>query len=229
MIPVLGVPILNRPDLLWKMLRSIDVTVGEIIVIDNGDCIHELPDDPELPDFTHVWPGYNMGVAASWNHIIKMRPRAAWWMTCGFDLEFAPGDLQRLIDHMDETGGVALLQGFSAFGIDRDAVRKVGFFDENFVPAYFEDNDYDYRCRLAEVPFCGLPAGMSHAVSSTLRSSTELQERNNYSFPLNREYFRQKWGGSPYREEFTTPFNNGGSYRDWTLSYDRLADQTWDQ
>ena len=227
MIPILGVPILTHPEFLWKMLATIDVTVGEIVVIDNGDCIHEVPDG--TPPFTHVWPGYNMGVGASWNHIIKMRPRAPWWMTCGFDLEFAPGDLQRIIDHMEGTGGVALLQGFSAFALDRDAVRNVGLFDENFVPAYFEDNDYDYRCRLADVPFVGLPAGLSHKISSTLRSSKHYQDANQYSFPLNREYFRQKWGGSPYREVFTTPFDNGGSARDWTLNIDRLADQSWNQ
>lgn len=225
MIPVLGIPILTKPELLWKMLATIDVTVGEIVVIDNGDCIHEVPDG--TPPFTHVWPGYNMGVAASWNHVIKMRPRATWWMTCGFDLEYAPGDLQRLIDHMENEGGVALLQGFSAFALDRDAVRKVGLFDENFVPAYFEDNDFDYRCRLAGVPFTGLPAGMSHKISSTLRSSDHYQAQNTYTFPLNREYFRQKWGGGPYREVFTTPFDGGGSIKDWVLSIDRLADQSW--
>jgi hypothetical protein len=103
----------------------------------------------------------------------------------------------------------------------------VGLFDENFVPAYFEDNDFDYRCRLAEVPFTGLPAGMSHKISSTLRSSKHYQDANSYTFPLNREYFRQKWGGSPYREVFTTPFNGGGSIKDWVLSIDRLADQSW--
>ena len=225
MIPILGIPILNRPELLWRMLRSIDVPVGEIIVIDNGDCIHEVPDG--VPSFTHVWPGYNMGVAASWNHIIKMRPRAPWWAIFNFDLTMAEGDCERLITTMDETGGLVLLAGMSAFGLDHATVRKAGWFDENFVPAYFEDDDYKHRCRLADITVTSLPWGAAHEISATMRASDHLQRQNFYTFPLNRDYFRQKWGGSPYREVFTTPFDAGGSPRDWTLEIDRLADQHW--
>lgn len=226
MIPILGIPILNRPELLWRMLRSIDVAVGEIVVIDNGDCIHEVPEG--VPDFTHVWPGYNMGVAASWNHVVKMRPRAPWWAIFNFDLTMAEGDCQRLEDEMERTGGLVLLAGMSAFGIDRATVRQAGFFDENFVPAYFEDDDYKHRARMAGVTVTSLPWGAAHEISATMRASDELRRRNEYTFPLNREYFRQKWGGSPYREVFTTPHDGGGSVRDWTLSIDRLADQSWD-
>jgi hypothetical protein len=225
MIPILGIPILTRPELLWKMLRSIDTDVGEIIVIDNGDCIHEVPEG--IPDFTHVWPGYNMGVSASWNHVIKMRTHAPWWALAGFDVEFAAGDLARLGEHMEDRGGMALLAGFNAFGLDRNTVRSVGLFDENFVPAYFEDNDYDYRARLAEIEFHSLPAGLSHQISSTLRSSAHNQRQNQFSFPLNWEYFRQKWGGNPNQEVYKTPFDAGGNIRDWVLNIDRLADQNW--
>jgi hypothetical protein len=35
--------------------------------------------------------------------------------------------------------------GWSIFAINRACVDNVGFFDENFFPAYFEDNDYHYR------------------------------------------------------------------------------------
>ena len=225
MIPVLVIPILARPELLWKMLRSIDTVVGEVIVIDNGDIIHEVPDG--LPDFTHVWPGYNMGVSASWNHGIKMRPTLPWWAIAGFDIEFAPGDLDRLAEHMEAEGGLALLGGFNAFGLDRDTVKRVGLFDENFVPGYYEDNDYDYRARLAEVNYTALPAGLRHEPSSTLRSGRDYQRKNVYTFARNREYFREKWGGMPCGEVFRTPFDEGGDPRAWSLDVTRLADQNW--
>ena len=45
---------------------------------------------------------------------------------------------------------------FSCFMIGREALEKVGPFDENFYPAYFEDNDYHYRIRLAGGRACGL-------------------------------------------------------------------------
>lgn len=225
MIPILAIPILTEPTLLWKMLRSIDVPIGEIIIIDNGDVVHDVPE--ELPPFTHVWPGYNMGVPASWNHAIKMRPTAPWWMIAGFDVEFMAGDLERLEAHMEETGGIALLGGYNAFGLDRGTVRRVGLFDENYVPAYFEDNDYDYRCRLAGVDYVSLPAGMKHRVSSTLKSSLAFQQRNAYTFGRNAGYFRDKWGGGVCQEVFSTPFDKGGDPRSWSLDFDRLADQGW--
>lgn len=225
MIPVLAIPILVRPELLWKMLATIDVPVAEIIVIDNGDCIHEVPDG--TPPFTHVWPGGNLGVSASWNHVLKIRPRAPWWAFAGFDIELGAGDLERLESHMDEIGGLGMLAGFNCFGIDRLTVRTVGMFDENFFPAYFEDNDYAYRARMSGVEVTALPSGMRHQVSSTLESSPDFQRRNLHTFPANEAYYLEKWGGGPDREVFETPFADGGDLRSWTLDPNRLADQGW--
>jgi hypothetical protein len=35
-IPVLGIPILSRPDDLTAMLASVDEPVGRLVIIDNG-------------------------------------------------------------------------------------------------------------------------------------------------------------------------------------------------
>jgi GT2 family glycosyltransferase len=228
MIPVLGIPILNRPDMLRELLGSIDYPIGRVLIIDNGNVVPESEvEDAAGRGITIVKPGHNLGVAASWNSIIRATPQAPWWMISNFDLAFAPGDLERLDKHMETQGGIALLGSFSAFGLDREVVKKVGLFDENFHPAYFEDNDFDYRARMAEVPFVSLPAGLTHRISSTLNNSLHYQRRNSETFPANREYFQQKWGGQPYREVYTTPFNAGGDPRAWTLDIDRLAQQIW--
>lgn len=229
MIPVLGVPILTGSALLERMIRSIDVPVGRLIVVDNGDLDFHLPAIPEFDEInmTVMRPGHNLGVAASWNAIIRATPDAPWWAIVNYDLVFAPGDLARLADHMEREGGVALLGTFSAFGVDRGAIKRAGMFDENFHPAYFEDNDFDYRCRLAGVPMAGLPAGLSHEISSTLQSSLVFREGNTRSFPKNHDYFVRKWGGDPYHEVYTTPFNAGGDIRSWQLDVDRLAAQRW--
>lgn len=226
MIPVLGIPILSRPSLLWKMLDSIDVEVGRIVIVDNGDVVPMAEETSRK--LTVIRPRFNLGVGASWNLIIRSMPKAPWWMISNFDLEFAPGDLARLTEYMETTGGVGMLGGgFAAFGIDRMAISRAGWFDENFVPAYYEDNDYDYRCRLAEVPIAPLPTGMIHSISSTLRSSQHYQNENARSFPENARYYAKKWGGKPYHEVYTSPFNEGGDLRSWQLDIARLADQSW--
>jgi len=223
MIPVLGVPILVRPDLLQEMLSSIDHEVGTMVIVDNGDVIPHEQD----PRMTVVRPGANLGVGASWNHIIRITPEAPWWAIVNFDIVFSPGDLDRLVDRMENGGEVVMLGGFTAFGISRSAIMKAGWFDENYAPAYFEDNDYDYRCRLTGTSIEALPTGIRHRNSSTIRESKTAHEGNLRTFKLNKERFKAKWGGMPYRETFKTPFDQGGDPRDCTLDIDRLAAQTW--
>lgn len=223
MIPVLGVPILNRPDLLLTMLRSIDVPVGRIVIIDNGDVVPDILDE----NVRVIRPGHNLGVGASWNLIVKTTPRAPWWVFANSDLEFVPGDLARLAEHMVTVGGLALLGTFSVAGISAEVFEKAGLFDENFAPAYYEDNDFDYRCRLAGVPMAGLPTGLRHHISSTLNSSPNYRRQNTQTFAANGVYYHEKWGGPPMGEVYTTPFNRGGDPREWRLDVSRLAAQAW--
>jgi len=218
-IPVLGVPILTMPHMLDEMLASVDVKVGRLVIIDNGGVVGDINAEVVRPD-------QNLGVAASWNLIMREFSDAPWWAIVGFDVIFAPGDLDRLVKHMETVGGCALLGGFSAFGIDHLALDGVGEFDENFHPAYFEDNDYDYRCQMAGVSLVGLPAGLQHRNSATI-SSEHYSRENGRTFPQNALYYRMKWGGYPRHERFTTPFNAGGSVRDWTLDLARIEDQRW--
>jgi GT2 family glycosyltransferase len=223
MIPVLGVPVLNRPDLLYEMLTSIDVPIERVVIVDNGDVVPTITD----ANVRVIRPGANLGVSASWNLILKSTPRAAWWVFANFDLVFAPGDLARLADHMETVGGVGLLGTFAVFGLTADVVNRVGFFDENFAPAYYEDNDFDYRCRRADVPMASLPSGWRHQVSSTILSSPSYRAQNALTFGPNGDYYREKWGGMPQSETFTTPFDRGGDPRHWHLELARLASQSW--
>ena len=39
MIPAMIVPVLNRPDLLERLLASIDYPVADLLVIDNGNVV----------------------------------------------------------------------------------------------------------------------------------------------------------------------------------------------
>jgi GT2 family glycosyltransferase len=230
MIPVLGIPALNRPDLLKRHIESIDVEVGRLFVIDNspdgsmGDAADEL--GVEVVD-----PGCNLGVAASWNFIIKTNPPADWWMIANVDQEYAPGDLARLAEAMaDPAPAVRCLSAFAAFAINRACVETVGLFDENYVPIYCEDADYEYRCKVAGVPIVDVQSGSKHldGGSVTYRSDRAYADRNARTYPANVAYFEAKWGG-PLRggEQFTSPFNAGGSVKDWTLDIGRLRDLAW--
>ena len=101
MIPVLGLPLLNRADLAADMLDSVAVEVGETLVILNGEADQARQRLADW-DVTFVEPGCNLGVAASWNHIIRARPAAPWWLIVNADITFGSDDLERLCEAMDD-------------------------------------------------------------------------------------------------------------------------------
>ena len=223
MIPVLAVPTL-RPDLVGRMLASVDVPVGLRLVIDNSG---------QARDIDGTWvvrlPG-NLGVAASWNLVMKLTPKAAWWCIANDDLVFAPGDLARLAAAMDVPHPlIACLDGFSAFGINAAAHDALGWFDENYHPAYVEDCDMERRAHLLRVPIVKVEAGLAHARSSTI-GLPEYSRQNNRTYPANVAYHARKWGGGHRGgETYGTPFNREGvGPNEWTLDPARLRALGWE-
>lgn len=218
MIPVLGMPVLNRADLAHRMLTSVDAHVGETLVILNGE--------PEATraalaglDVTYIDPGHNLGVAASWNMVIKARPAAPWWFIVNADITLGTGDLARVAEAMrDPAPRLACLFEFGAFAINSAAVDTVGWFDENFYPIYFEDNDYRRRCYLAGVPIVNLISRTQHLNSATIASG--YAGHNQRTFPVNAAYYAGKWGGLPGHETRT-------STPQVTLDRRRLVDNAW--
>ena len=222
MIPVLGVPVLTRPELLYSMLGTVDADIERVYIVDNGGVV-----DLDRVCGDIYGPGRNLGVAASWNNIVGSNPDAPWWLIASFDIEFPKGALAQVEEHMRTVGGFAMLFGFTAFAFDAATFAKVGRVDENFHPAYFEDNDYARRLDLSGVPTASLDLPLVHHGSSTLRSSQTFMMRNHSTFPANRAYFVDKWGGVPGEEVFTTPFNAGGDISGWTLDEQRISSQSW--
>jgi len=88
MIPCIGVLVLNRGDLLLRMVDSIDVPVERLCIVQNGsdDTVTEAIRDiaagrNNLINKVYIeQPFRNMGVAPSWNSIIKSFPECEYWL-----------------------------------------------------------------------------------------------------------------------------------------------------
>lgn len=204
MIPVLIVPVLNRPELFDEMVASVDVKVGTWFIVDNGDVLN-VEAQWGTADWRHIRPGHNLGVAMSWNLGLKANPRAPWWFITNFDMAFAPGDLGRLADAMDLATGptLAMLEGFSAFALNSAALDRVGYFDENLHPAYYEDNDFARRAELAGVSIIRPPSSSRHVGSATIYGDQSYRDQNHETFRANKAYYINKWGGQPGEETVT--------------------------
>jgi len=236
-IPVLGTLILNRGDLLLRLFRSIDYPYDKFVIINNGKdkgviaaCEEIQKKDPSKVVVIHS--PKNTGVAAGWNLLIKDFP-APWTFICGNDVEFPAGVLEKMVTAIweghEKYGKFFADQGHNAFAITKLAIDTVGYFDENFYPAYLEDCDYQTRLRLAGIPYLDIPG--IHVVhgepkeltghepgSSTIYSDPRYRIANGITHHNGFQYYIKKWGGVNEQEKFTHPFNDSKkSLKDWTL------------
>jgi hypothetical protein len=60
-------------------------------------------------------------------------------------------DYQRLLDILQKGYGMVGLYRLGFFGLHKSVVERIGFFDERFITAGFEDNDYYIRLKLGNV------------------------------------------------------------------------------
>lgn len=194
------------------------------VIVDNHssdatlDFLRDLKKDPKFTIFCNE---ENVGVAAGWNQIIKLvleDPESKYCLMVSNDVLFEPDTVDILMDFIKEHPEYLLVSpldthryekrdsrikentvDFACFLISRKCIEKVGFFDEEFKPAYYEDDDYTFRVRRSRVKFCTVAyAGIYHFGSVTLRKGS-INTKNiiSISFIENREYFRRKWGFVP--------------------------------
>ena len=231
-IPILACPVLNRGDLLSRMLRSIDYPIGKIVIVNNGDdvgvasTIEQFQMLDELPIEIHK-PAHNLGCGPSWNFVIRNNPDAGYWLFIGNDIELAPGDLAKIDGFVRAHPDYATMPanwGHSLFAVTQAGLEGVGYFDENYWPAYSEDQDWMYRLKLAGLPWADVPDVRAiHGEpplwgSTTVWSDSVLTQRCRITQRNNLEFYSRKWGGPPGKEIFTHPFNDESlSLKDWSI------------
>jgi len=185
------VPVLNRFDLLQRMLDSIDVE-ATVYVINNSGTSHSVM-SPENVTVHWIELPSNLGVASSWNLGIKMLPFESRWFFTSADTWFEPGALEMLQTAKDDVVTLAASFPFwQTFAVGEKVVEQIGLFDEALHPIYFEDNDYERRVTNAGLRIDKLPLALKHDNSSTINSSNKFAERNNVTFADNKHYYNQK-------------------------------------
>jgi len=199
MLPIC-VPTLNRGhDRLQALLETAlrddnEMQPSKIIVLDNGNQfpnaidVSEYEDyDPELTKILvgtdkviTVSAGCNMGVSASWNWFLNNVPMDQGAMLISNDdVTFGKETLKMFYDKIKEPDVHFLLGDQSVwalYAITEEIFKDVGEFDENFYPAYFEDNDFAYR--LAQKGYTitqDVSIHVGHQNSSTLAALSKAE------------------------------------------------------
>jgi GT2 family glycosyltransferase len=194
------VPVLNRFDLLQRMIESIDVE-ATVYVINNSGVRQDFEHSNSLVKMHWVDMPSNLGVASSWNLGIKMLPFESRWFISSADCFFRAGDLELL--QTAKTDALTLCSQFpyyQTFSVGEEIVKTIGLFDESLHPIYFEDNDFERRIDKAGLRVDRLPLQLGHDNSSTINSDAKLSERNQFTFANNEKYFRSKVDANRFDE-----------------------------
>lgn len=223
------IPTLNRYDLCINLLSSLEngtLKPDKYYIMDNGGEFNIYYKNSKLllNNLTIIDLGKNLGVSKSWNWFLENIKGDI--LIVNDDIEFSQDALRSFIEmknnHNDPNTVIYTLvieevepkyPNFSLFMLNTDIKTKVGFFDENFSPAYFEDNDYIYRTKLLgyNIKMFSVSNYYTHGHSATLKRLKEqgLHESYEYWFNRNKQYYISKWGGEPYNEKYIIPFNKG--------------------
>ena len=216
----LAIPTLSRFDCLERCLDSAlsgSVVPESITIIDNSGG--KLRDSDfmaryNLPNVLILTPNRNIGVGPAWNllltRIFAQNPDNVALIS-NDDVTFKQDTIEWFAKiTQDHTLGLVYTDAkkYALFAVRYWAFKAIGLFDEQFFPAYFEDNDYDYRARLLEVPICVLQTDFEHIGSGTLKSWDEKRTSQHHEeFRANQARYVRKWGGRPGNEQYRVPYN----------------------
>jgi GT2 family glycosyltransferase len=172
--------------------------------VDNGN--QEIDDSNP---WVHIHrPFKNLGVSASWNWCLKKAFENGYTHIAILNDDIV---WEKTIDQIeqfikDNPAGLYVSGGtWCCFILSYEAFMKVGGFDEGFYPAYFEDNDFCYRCRLAEIPRVTDPFFSPEVYRNSM--TIDKDGSLNTNFDTNKEKFAVKWGGEPGKEKFKVPYD----------------------
>lgn len=240
-LDLIAVPILVDGTKLITHFNTIDIPLKRYFILDNSmgkdptvqDAIdHIIKNKPDHINEIAVCKAYqNTGFSGAVNWIVRQNTDCKHWIITGFDWWVAPGEWQRVLNQVDLLPfGAMLGEGndeMCGIVLNSMLLNRVGYFDENFFPGYFEDNDYRYRIKLTNTKITSIPLIAKHQTSSTLNSSDKFKQKNNVSFQSNYNYYVSKWGGPPGNEIYITPFNKNLPVDYWHYDPQRSQSLRW--
>jgi len=196
----------------------------EIIFINNGSTDGTYEWLESRKDIISYQNPVNSGLSACWNLGIKraIEDGCDLMVVINNDIVLAPNTIDNMVKRY-EKGDVVMVTGvndqsidehmtkgsfknyeeedinnhpdFSCFLIGKDTIDKVGFFDENFIMAYFEDSDYAARMAMGGYDSTSIiSASYYHFGSKTVKENPLLANLIHDAFRHNKEYFIKKWG-----------------------------------
>lgn len=217
------IPTLNQLDwVLEKHVPSINTELIQGFMLHTSECLDVSEttrkiNSAKLPQGIPIRWTYseqNIGVSAAWNFFLRGAfedNKYSALIVANDDIILGKTTLEGMLEAAEQNPKAlisAVQEGkddnaFSLFYMPESVYRTVGFFDEQFYPAYFEDNDYSYRMKLLDVPLVKAAGDTYyHKGSATINTYTpERMNMHHHQFRINEQKYIAKWGGKPGEEK----------------------------
>lgn len=188
--------------------------------------VHSLGSEPYR---FYIYPNWeeNHGVSPAWNHMIRQAREDGvdFLVVSNDDVEYNPKVIPALrrtvssgVDLASPTNSTGVCHSYGlnfwCFAINPQTFfDKFGEFDENFAPAYYEDDDMAYRMKLAGGKIYSVHNIKAyHQVAGSEVDPLDTDDMHNKNY----DYYVRKWGGPPTKEKFKVPFNDKSmTLKDW--------------
>ena len=201
-----------------KAVLAGSLVPDQIVIIDNSEVGAGFTALKHLQDqypTVHILPRSKNILSGAWNDLMRLWAND-YIIIANDDVKPHYHAVEALVNAAIDRPDVAMWNGsghsgnsYSFFLLRKWAYDLVGPFDERFIPAYFEDNDYDYRLRI----LAGLireevsNATFDHAASATVKAMSQPQrDFMHIRFRKNQQYYISKWRGIPGEEKNKIPF-----------------------
>lgn len=180
---------------------------NDILIVDNsrdkfaGKYGLETYRDPD---------NHNLGVARSWNIGANkvIAQNLDYLVIVSASMLFGPKLHCTWLSEMHAHWGKNIIESMGnswhLIAIHRTVFEKVGLFDANFYPAYFEDIDFGYRMRVSGLD-TNWPCIWNNCMSQG--AAMHAKEVSVPARPL-LDYYKEKWGGDKGEEKFVLPYGN---------------------
>jgi GT2 family glycosyltransferase len=191
-IPVVVIPVLNTYQQLRRCVESFDYPVQHLLIINNGEGVVDVPDRAEQ---THIIQSpSNLGVGPSWNLGIKMFPWSQGWLFLNSDAWFEPGEMARFWGMCSQDSiTLAGEPGWCCAWIGDRVVERIGIFSECYLPAYYEDVDFERRANSAGITAHRTDCRVNHENASTVLRDPKIEPLHMPRFRINTKLHNERW------------------------------------
>lgn len=189
-----------------KCLEKYDLPWSQLILIDNSkDSFGKKYEGRGAKIFYYP---ENIGIAAAWNLGVKEDFDFLWIISSSMIFNKGFSELKEATKQANEWG-LLTTEAWHCIGFTKKTFDLIGLFDEQFKPAYYEDNDFMYRIKLAGIHDVGHAALPKVSLDTTCQGQAVTLKSGAITvrFDLLEDYYKRKWGGTPGKETYLTPFN----------------------